>query len=270
MLDFDKILAELTYREFTKEEFSDLLKTILDSNSNLVTKTDKFKVYEKIAQHSLCTEQMILDMVKNLQHSHTNSSDVSKLADYLSQDTFDELWDSNEMQQHNVYLTLVHSKHTTSEQLKMVYDKHVKSKNKTVSHKWQKDLKSSILSHPNCPSSILIPNAKGVDNAKDMASNPNLPDNVLKIIGKLSLHDATLLRLIMENLSLDWTKIAYAVEMGIQLQRLRDGNMHPQTKQILIDFFKRDDATEKGRATMFKLTGDEFFLPQSAKDIFLF
>ena len=273
MIDLDYIFDNVKNNTITKKEAYELVKTIDEGTSFTTSKHTSTDVYIEIAK-KIPDDDLIETMIDSQIENYRSSQRIYRLLDLASKSFFDKKWDEAVNQPGGYYLKYYKSKHTDGDKLYYLWT-HILKK-KTAAKNWKEKLKQGILSHPNCPSKITNRQLRSLDSIHIIALNKNLANNpkALKAVGDYAAvfrHDG-----IFENLTrnkyVPWDKISEAVDMKNQVQVFVKGSnlMSFRRKAAILEFFRREDTPDKAREVMYKITGDDEFLPKEVRDIFIF
>jgi len=273
MIDLDYIFDDVKNKTITKKEAYELVKNIGDSMTFTTSKHTSTDVYVEIAK-KIPDDDLIETMINSQIENYRSSQGIYRLLDLASKTFFEKKWDEAINQPGGYYLNYYKSKHTDGEKLYYLWT-HILKK-KPAAKNWKEKLKQGILSHPNCPPKITNRQLRNLDNIHIIALNKNLASNpkALKAVGDYAAvfrHDG-----IFENLTrnkyVPWEKISEVVDMKNQVKAMMTPSV-PVTfrrKAAILEFFRREDTPDKAREVMYKITGDDEFLPKEVRDLFIF
>lgn len=279
---YDHYYDKVSNEKLSKEQLIQILDQISRLNSFGSNKHTLFELYLKMASEPVADDELIRILVqKNVEGYGGFNNFTHKLLDFGSKKLFDDIWKNGI----GDYETLKYwkSKHADAKQLEEIYKSTFTNKIPPEHKQWAEDEKKEFVKHPNVPDKILalVKNIRDEALILQMVENPNLtskPKTFEAICAKLKEFTgwnskvSTALEKLLANTSLDWMTVAKGIDLPKQLAKIfSNGNViNKSTKEAFINFCKHKDSTENIKTYMYGKTGDEAFLPQSAKDIFLF
>jgi len=280
---YDDYYEKVSKESFSKDDLLNILENLSKIHSFGKNYYTAFDLCLKMSESSNVDDEVIKELVKySLSKFNADQLNMEYLiVDNGSKKLFDELWE-NGMPPENFPMKFWKSKHSSSKQLEEIYkDQLTPTKNKFVDKQWLNKERQQFFKHPNAPTKILSRNLKKIDNLIAMASNPNLTnkskifDAVCEASLKVQLRDKKP-DLILENLlinrNLEWSKVANAINIKKQIKDIINDSpfMKPTRRIIILSFCKRKECPDEIKGMLYTHTGDDSFLPQTVKDVFLF
>lgn len=278
MLDIDHLYDKVAKGNPTRDELLEIIDTVDSTNSFGNSTFSVDDLFLKIAQSDKATDDMIKFMYDIQVENYWGSENhTSRMLDYGSKTLFDKLWGTEN--KYGKWIKLFRCKHTDADQLQTFYNEVIKANKKGVSKKWLEENKQMVLSHPNCPEKIQNTNLKNRESMEAIAKIPRPSKKALEAInqwvyypGKLP-NDQIFINF-LEYSALPWLEVAKIAELKAHLEsEYGKTGLQVVSKQRLLAIFKfckRPDTPEQVREFLYKHTEDEDFLPQVAKDVFLF
>ena len=274
MTNLDYLYDKVAKGKPTRDELLEIIDKVGNTNSFGNTSFTTDDLFLKISKSPNCTDDMIKHMYDIQVENYRGEPDyIAKMLDNGSKKLFDKLW--GDKNTYGKWIKLWKSKHADSKQLEEFWNDVIKD-SKGTDKEWLKNLKHSFFRHPNAPTKILNRQLKNVDSLLNIALNPSLSGKALEAVAsfaKVQRYDGVFENL-LSNKGLDWKVISKSVDIPEQLKiAFGEGgflNASFRRKAAILEFFRRKDTPDKALEVMYKITGEEEFLPQAAKDIFIF
>jgi hypothetical protein len=279
---YDHYYDKVTNEKLTKGQLIDIITQIGKLNSFGNNKHTVFELYQKMSEEPVADEELVRLLVEaNVSSYGGFNTFTHKILNNGTKKLFDDLWNNGigEYKQ----LRYWKCKFADEKQLTEIYKELFESKVDPSHKTWQEAEKKEFFKHPNAPDKLLsrVKNIRDDAALIQMVENPNLtskPKTFEAICTKVKEFNGwnskvgTMLEKLLANTSLDWMTVAKGIDLPKQLAKIfSNGNViNKSTKEAFINFCKHKDSTENIKTYMYGKTGDEAFLPQSAKDIFLF
>lgn len=274
-------IHDFYYNKLENEEVStEKLKLILTELDNVQpdfnSKHNLFDLYLKMSENKNADDDLIMQLVgKNLYLTGGLNEETYRILDNGSKVLFDDLWNNGPYEFTEKFWR---SKHTDEKQLMDVYLEQFSSPLPSNMTK-QSRLYKIFLKHPNVPDNLMFKATQLDSYLITMASNPNIAskkktfDFICKNIrenGPFDANQTDLLETLTKNKDIPWDIIATGINLEDKLISGLNEDPPSRRVQILLDFCKRRDCPDNIREYIYERTRDTEFLPQVAKDIFLF
>ena len=274
IVDLDLIHQKVTTKKLTNDELLEIIGIIGRATSFKHSKISINGIFNEIATYDTLTDDIIKSMY-DIQDKNAMLDIIitAKILDKGSKKLFDMLWNATNVSgTWGKWVNLFRSIHTSGEQLQDFYDAIEKSESETDSLKWQ------ILKHPNCPEKIQNANLKSRESLEEIVKIPYPSKKALEAIQhRLFYPNQTENDVIFVNFlkhsKLPWIEIAKIAELTKHLKaKFGDGSNTVSEERItaIFNFCKRSDTPAEVRNFLYQHTQDNDFLPQVAKDVFLF
>ena len=274
MFDIDHLYDIVSKENPSKDEMYKMIEEVENANSFGSNSFSVDDLFLKMSQSEFADdkfiETMYLSQVENYRGTPEHNS---KMLNNGSKQLFDKLWGDENT--HGKWIKMWRSTHADTKQLETFWNDFVKAK-KGVDKRWFQEIKNAFFRHPNAPTKILNRQLKNKESLLNIAQNPSIGDKALDAVAsyaKVQRHDGIFENL-LRNKGLSWRMISEAIDMKEQLKiAFGSGGFlsaSARRQAAIFEFFRRKDTPESAKEVMYKLTGDEEFLPQTAKDIFLF
>lgn len=274
IVDLDLIHQKVTTKKLTNDELLEIIGIIGRATSFKHSKISINGIFNEIATYDTLTDDIIKSMY-DIQDKNAMLGIIitAKILDKGSKKLFDMLWNATNVSgTWGKWVNLFRSIHTSGEQLQDFYDAIEKSESETDSLKWQ------ILKHPNCPEKIQNANLKSRESLEEIVKIPYPSKKALEAIQhRLFYPNQTENDVIFVNFlkhsKLPWIEIAKIAELTKHLKaKFGDGSNTVSEERItaIFNFCKRSDTPAEVRNFLYQHTQDNDFLPQVAKDVFLF
>jgi hypothetical protein len=201
---------------------------------------------------------------------------TARILDQGTKKLFDELWSKGN--KGGRWLHLWKSKYADGEQLSSVWNEYIINADKSTDKTWTASLKAHLLMHPNLPEKIMNKQLRAELNFYSLARNPNPSKKTKDAIAKylnnpISSNYDGIYENWLRNSSIKWEERARVANLREHLREmLAQGLLQPSSRRqyAILDFCKLDETPDEVKAFMYEHTKDEDFLPQAAKDLFLF
>jgi len=274
MIDIDKIVDEVTQNDLTLDTLKKIVELIHNGTSFKNSKNTSLDLYILMSTQKNANAALIYKMVSSQLESYRPQG-VFRILDNSNKTTFDKIW-KKFVPSDNIYqsLNLFKSQFTDESQLVQVWNNYIKGATKAALRNGMGSIKADILSHNNCPHSIMNRQLKNSESLMAIARSANISDKAFKTVCDYAMVDRSTNNAIFSNLlrnkSISWDKISDGVEMKrLVKEAYVDKTSTAQKKAYINVFFRRTDAPDTARYTMYKLTDDITFLPQEICDLFL-
>lgn len=285
IVDLDHIHQKVTTKKLTKDELLEIVNIIGRATSFKHSEISVNDIFNEIATYDTLTDDIIKSMY-DIQYINAMLDMIitPEILDKGSKKLFDMLWNATNVSgTWGKWVNLFRSIHTSGEQLQDFYDAIEKSESETDSYysskkNWFTTIKWQILKHPNCPEKIQNTNLKSRESLEEIAKIPYPSKKALEAIqDRLFYPDYKENDVIFVNFlkhsKLPWIEIAKIAELTKHLKaKFGDGLNTISEERItaIFNFCKRSDTPEEVRNFLYQHTQDNDFLPQVAKDVFLF
>lgn len=285
IVDLDHIHQKVTTKKLTNDELLEIIGIIGRATSFKHSEISINGIFNKIATYDTLTDDIIKSMY-DIQDKNAMLDIIitAKILDKGSKKLFDMLWNATNVSgTWGKWVNLFRSIHTSGEQLQDFYDAIEKSESETDSYyssekDWFTTIKWQILKHPNCPEKIQDTNLKSRESLEEIVKKPYPSKKALEAIQhRLFYPNQTENDVIFVNFlkhsKLPWIEIAKIAELTKHLKaKFGDGSNTVSAERItaIFNFCKRSDTPGEVRKFLYQHTQDNDFLPQVAKDVFLF
>lgn len=285
IVDLDLIHQKVTTKKLTNDELLEILGIIGRATSFKHSEISINGIFNEIAKYDTLTDDIIKYMYE-IQDIYAMMDIIitAKILDKGSKKLFDMLWNATNVSgTWGKWVNLFRSIHANGEQLQDFYDAIEQSESETDSYQtskknWFTDIKWQILKHPNCPEKIQDANLKSRELLEEIAKKPYPSKKALEAIqNRLFYPDYKENDVIFVNFlkhsKLPWIEIAKIAELTKHLKaKFGDGSNTTSAERItaIFNFCKRSDTPVEVRNFLYQHTQDNDFLPQVAKDVFLF
>lgn len=285
IVDLDLIHQKVTTKKLTNDELLEIIGIIGRATSFKHSKISINGIFNEIATYDTLTDDIIKSMyeVQDI-NAMLDIIITAEILDKGSKKLFDMLWNATNVSgTWGKWVNLFRSIHTSGEQLQDFYDAIEKSESETESYQtskknWFETIKWQILKHPNCPEKIQDANLKSLESLEEIAKIPYPSKKALEAIQyRLFYPNQTenddIFVNFLKHSKLPWIEIAKIAELTNHLKaKFGDGSNTVSEKRItaIFNFCKRSDTPEEVRNFLYQHTQDNDFLPQVAKDVFLF
>lgn len=279
MINIDELYKQVGNPNITKDEIVKIIDTIENGTSFDNTYHNELKLFVKIASLPLSDPKLVARMFHVLKLvytiTETDFSRCAQLLDYGSKEEFDKIW-YQDTRQHQI----LDSKWCYGNQLQEFYNTNViskKSGSKGIT--LVKTITSRILTNPNCPDDIYMDAIKKMGDyyMPIIITKTSLPERVLAEIKhyiSYSDNSGTLFRTFVTMSKLPWKKISEVITFDYFF--IAD-NYHKTIYRLgttrlpaFEEFCQRDDCPQEVKLKLFEWTNNVNFLPNEARDIFVF
>ena len=289
---FDHYYDKVSKEELSKEQLLDIVNQLLKLNSFGSNQKSALDLGIKMSQSKNSDDDVIRKLLEVSQIRVGYANFVYRILDNGSKSLFDDVWKNGIG---DGPLHFWKCKFADEKQLTEIYKEYFGKRDNDVHGQWLADEKNAFFKHPNAPDKLLSRKGNTNDQAAliQMASNPNITEkpkvfeiicDQIKTFRGFNTNVEKMIVALLGNTSLDWMKVAKGIELPKQLDRifgkktdstsLSDVTLKSvvasKVKTAYIEFCKRDECPDNVKAYMYGVTGDESFLPQAAKDVFLF
>lgn len=277
MINLGDIYIRIENDNLSREEMLEIAKTIDKQTSfehSVFTPSD---VYILMAETGKLTPADIKVLYNSqVNNFNVNPKEMGALLDQGTKALFDEIWDSSG-DKFGAWNYLYKCKFTDSNQLEQLWTSR-SNKTHTKSKQWLDELKKSILSHTNSPVKLQNRNLRDKESLIQIAKSSNIGKKALEAISSYAQHEINviydeLIITLLNNDSLDWVTIANTINLKKHLDTMSTDsilNVSKKRQIAIFKFCKKPNASDKAKLILYNITKDTSFLPQTAKDIFLF
>ena len=285
IVDLELIHQKVTTKKLTSDELLEIISIIDRATSFKHSEFSINDIFNEIATYDRLTDDIIKYMY-DIQYKNAmmNKIITAEILDKGSKKLFDILWNNpNASGTWGKWVNLFKSIHASGEQLQDFYDAIKQSESETESYQtskkyWFTTVKWQILKHPNCPEKIQDANLKSLESLEEIAKIPYPSKKALEAIqNRLFYPNHTenddLFVNFLKHSKLPWIEIAKIAELTKHLKaKFGGGSNTVSEKRItaIFNFCKRSDTPVEVRNFLYQHTQDNDFLPQVAKDVFLF
>ncbi len=285
IVDLDLIHQKVTTKKLTNDELLEIIGIIGRATSFKHSEISINGIFNEIATYDTLTDDIIKSMY-DIQDKNAMLDIIitAEILDKGSKKLFDMLWNATNVSgTWGKWVNLIRSIHTSGEQLQDFYDAIEQSESETVSYQrskknWFESIKWHILEHPNCPEKIQNANLKSLESLEEIAKIPYPSKKALEAIQNRLFYpnhaeNDDLFVNFLKHSKLPWIEIAKIAELTKHLKaKFGDGLNTVSEERItaIFNFCKRSDTPEEVRNFLYQHTQDNDFLPQVAKDVFLF
>lgn len=285
IVDLDHIHQKVTTKKLTKDELLEIVNIIGRATSFKHSEISVNDIFNEIATYDTLTDDIIKSMY-DIQYINAMLDMIitPEILDKGSKKLFDMLWNATNVSgTWGKWVNLFRSIHTSGEQLQDFYDAIEKSESETDSYysskkNWFTTIKWQILKHPNCPEKIQNTNLKSRESLEEIAKIPYPSKKALEAIQDRLFYpdykeNDDIFVNFLKHSKLPWIEIAKIAELTKHLKaKFGDGLNTISEERItaIFNFCKRSDTPEEVRNFLYQHTQDNDFLPQVAKDVFLF
>lgn len=289
---YDHYYDKVSNEELSKGQLLGIVNQLLKLNSFGSNQKTALDLGIKMSQSKNSDDDVIRKLLELSAIRVGYATFVYRILDNGSKALFDDIW------KNGIGSGPLHywkCKFADEKQLTEIYKEYFGKKDNDVHGQWLADEKNDFLKHPNAPDKLLsrVGNLRDHKSLVVMASNPNITEKskafdeicyqIKSFRGFNTLTEQMIVAL-LSNEKLDWLKVARGIELPKQLDRIfgkktdstniTDGVLKSvvtiKVKNAYIDFCKQTECPENVKNYMYGVTGDEGFLPQAAKDVFLF
>ena len=285
IVDLDLIHQKVTTKKLTNDELLEIIGIIGRATSFKHSEISINGIFNEIAKYDTLTDDIIKYMY-DIQDTNAMLDIIitAEILDKGSKKLFDKLWNATNVSgTWGKWVNLFRSIHTSGEQLQDFYHAIKQSESETESYQrskknWFTTIKWQILKHPNCPEKIQNTNLKSLESLEEIAKIPYPSKKALEAIQNRLFYpnhaeNDDLFVNFLKHSKLPWLEIAKIAELTKHLKaKFGDGSNTVSEKRItaIFNFCKRSDTPGEVRNFLYQHTQDNDFLPQVAKDVFLF
>ncbi len=285
IVDLDLIHQKVTTKKLTNDELLEIIGIIGRATSFKHSEISINGIFNEIATYDTLTDDIIKSMY-DIQDINAMLDIIitAEILDKGSKKLFDMLWNATNVSgTWGKWVNLFRSIHTSGEQLQDFYDAIEQSESETVSYQrskknWFESIKWQILAHPNCPEKIQNANLKSLESLEEIVKIPHPSKKALEAIQQRLFYpnqteNDDIFVNFLKHSKLPWIEIAKIAELTKHLKaKFGDGSNTVSEERItaIFNFCKRSDTPEEVRNFLYQHTQDNDFLPQVAKDVFLF
>lgn len=285
IVDLDLIHQKVTTKKLTNDELLEIIDIIGRATSFKHSEISINGIFNEIATYDTLTDDIIKSMY-DIQDINAMLDIIitAEILDKGSKKLFDMLWNATNVSgTWGKWVNLFRSIHTSGEQLQDFYDAIEQSESETVSYQrskknWFESIKWQILEHPNCPEKIQNANLKSLESLEEIVKIPHPSKKALEAIQQRLFYpnqteNDDIFVNFLKHSKLPWIEIAKIAELTKHLKaKFGDGSNTVSEERItaIFNFCKRSDTPEEVRNFLYQHTQDNDFLPQVAKDVFLF
>ena len=285
IVDLELIHQKVTTKKLTNDELLEILSIIDRTTSFKHSEISINDIFNEIATYDRLTDDIIKYMYEiQDKNAMLDMIITPEILDKGSKKLFDMLWNATNVSgTWGKWVNLFRSIHTSGEQLQDFYDAIEQSESETESYQrskknWFETIKWQILKHPNCPEKIQNTNLKSLESLEEIAKIPYPSKKALEAIQNRLFYpnhaeNDDLFVNFLNHSKLPWLEIAKIAELTKHLKaKFGGGSNTVSEKRItaIFNFCKRSDTPEEVRNFLYQHTQDNDFLPQVAKDVFLF
>ncbi len=279
---YDHYYERVENGQLSKAQLMDILNQLSRLNSFGNNKKNPFDLYLRMSEEPVVDDELIKALIEaNLGYGGFNNGSY-KIVDNGSKAVFDDLW-KNGIGNYKT-LKFWKSKHTDAKQLEQIYNEYfAKTVKIDPNHKtWLEQERKDFMKHPNVSDKIVgrVSFTKKPEDLASLAANPKITDkpkafeavcNMAKGYGYDVKKDA-ILRNLLNNKGLDWKTVAKGIDIVSNVKHIFSTGafVSAEKTKLIIDFCRHPDCPEQIKAFIYEKIKDEAFLPQAAKDIFLF
>ncbi len=268
----------LETEEVSTEKLKQILAQLEKAKADSGTKRNAFELYLKMSENKNADDDLIMQLVgKNLYLTGGLNEETYRILDNGSKALFDDLWMNGPYEFTEKFWR---SKHADAKQLTEVFKDYFEKTALPSEINKQSRLLKIFLQHPNVPDDILSRHSNVDANMIAMASNPNIVskkktfDEICKSIKTRTVFNGNmneLLEALLTNKAISWDKLAESINLEDNLiAGLGEEPPFEERTRIILEFCKRPECPDNIREYIYERTRDTDFLPQIAKDIFLF
>lgn len=285
IVDLELIHQKVITKKLTNDELLEILSIIGRATSFKHSEISINGIFNEIAKYDTLTDDIIKSMY-DIQYINAMLDMIitPEILDKGSKKLFDMLWNATNVSgTWGKWVNLFRSIHANGEQLQDFYDAIEKSESETDSYysskkNWFTTIKWQILKHPNCPEKIQNTNLKSRESLEEIAKIPYPSKKALEAIQDRLFYpdykeNDDIFVNFLKHSKLPWIEIAKIAELTKHLKaKFGDGLNTISEERItaIFNFCKRSDTPEEVRNFLYQHTQDNDFLPQVAKDVFLF
>lgn len=271
-----------TEDNISPEKLHDIYSYIEKAQPGMNSKYDFFDVFTKISENRSCDDELIKKMFGFTIRSSMYHEKAYLLLDNGSKTLFDDIW-ANGPYEYNEKIWK--SKHADENQLEHFYREFIEDATLPSLKKRNASLMKEFVKHPNVPDSVLSEVAISYEDLVLLASNPNIASKpaMFKRICKFSqTHNYVdnnpdkILEAFLKNTGFTWKQMAEAIDLEEQLNLIFNAKIAVIKKttdkriKLIFDFCRSDECPDEIRKQIYAETKEDDFLPQAAKDIFMF
>ena len=285
IVDLELIHQKVITKKLTNDELLEILSIIDRTTSFKHSEISINDIFNEIATYDTLTDDIIKFMydIQDI-NAMLDMIITPEILDKGSKKLFDMLWNATNVSgTWGKWVNLFRSIHTSGEQLQDFYDAIEKSESETDSYyiskkNWFTTIKWQILKHPNCPEKIQNTNLKSLESLEEIAKIPYPSKKALEAIQNRLFYpnhaeNDDLFVNFLNHSKLPWLEIAKIAELTKHLKAKFGGGSNTISEEritAIFNFCKRSDTPEEVRNFLYQHTQDNDFLPQVAKDVFLF
>ena len=285
IVDLDLIHQKVTTKKLTNDELIEIIDIIGRATSFKHSEISINGIFNEIAKYDTLTDDIIKYMY-DIQDKNAMMDIIitAEILDKGSKKLFDKLWNATNVSgTWGKWVNLFRSIHTSGEQLQDFYHAIKQSESETGSYQrskknWFTTIKWQILKHPNCPEKIQNTNLKSLESLEEIAKIPYPSKKALEAIQNRLFYpnhaeNDDLFVNFLKHSKLPWLEIAKIAELTKHLKAKFGGGSNTISEEritAIFNFCKRSDTPEEVRNFLYQHTQDNDFLPQVAKDVFLF
>ena len=285
IVDLELIHQKVITKKLTNDELLEIIGIIGRATSFKHSEISINGIFNEIAKYDTLTDDIIKYMY-DIQDTNAMLDIIitAEILDKGSKKLFDKLWNATNVSgTWGKWVNLFRSIHTSGEQLQDFYDAIEQSESETESYQtskknWFETIKWQILKHPNCPEKIQNANLKSLESLEEIVKIPHPSKKALEAIQQRLFYpnqteNDDIFVNFLKHSKLPWIEIAKIAELTKHLKaKFGDGSNTVSEERItaIFNFCKRSDTPEEVRNFLYQYTQDNDFLPQVAKDVFLF